>query len=231
MAPDANPSFAVATIKPHNPDSNHQGFNAVGDRYIVRNQTVVSLMLFAYALEKHQVLNAPAWAQTDRFDIEGKTDPTGEPNLHQQQQLLQSLLADRFALKIHHEKREMPVYAIELAKGGSKLTPAANPNAEADQTANNHGGNVTIRFTSATMADFILGMQFFLDRPLVDHTGITGRYDSKLSYTRDDATATDPSGVPGLFTAMQEQLGLKLQAVKAPIDVLVIDSVAVPSPD
>jgi uncharacterized protein (TIGR03435 family) len=231
MAPDAKPSFAVATIKLHNPNSNHQGFDAAGDRFMIRNQTVLSLMLFAYALEKHQVLNAPAWAQTDRFDIEGKTDPPGQPNLHQQQELLQTLLAERFALKIHHETRELPVYAIEIAKGGSKLKPAANPDAEADQTASNHGGNVTISFTSASMADFILGMQFFLDRPLVDQTGIPGRHDFALRYTREDTNATDPGGAPGLFTAIQEQLGLKLHAVKAPIDTITIDSVTVPTPD
>jgi len=139
MAADAHPSFAVATIKPHDPDSNRQGFDAVGDRYTIRNQSIVSLMTFAYSIHKHQIVDAPAWAGTERFDIEGTTDTPGEPNLHQQQEMLQKLLADRFGLRFHRETRELPVYAIEIAKGGPKLKPAANPDAEADQEASGHG--------------------------------------------------------------------------------------------
>lgn len=231
MAADAHPSFAVATIKPHNPNSNHQGINAVGDRFTIRNQTVLSLMMFAYSIDKHQVVNASAWTGADRYDIEGKTDTPGEPNLHQQQEMLQKLLTERFGLRFHHEKRELPVYAIQIAKGGVKLKPAANLDAEADQTASNHGGEMTVTITSATMADFILGMQFFLDRPLVDQTGISGRYDFTLHYAHDDSSVPDPNAAPGLFTAIQEQLGLKLNAVKAPIDVFIIDSVEAPTPN
>jgi uncharacterized protein (TIGR03435 family) len=229
MAADAHPSFAVATIKPHDPNSNHQGFNAVGDRYTVRNQTIVSLMMFAYSIDKHQVVDAPAWAGTDRFDIEGTTDTPGEPNQRQQQEMLQKLLADRFGLKFHHEKRELPVYAILIAKGGPKLKPPANPDAEPDQDASGHGTEVTVTITSGTLADFILGMQFFFDRPLVDQTGLTGRYDFKLRYTYDETHATDSDAPPGKFTAIQEQLGLKLDTVKAPIDVFVLDHVEQPS--
>ncbi len=229
MAADAHPSFAVATIKPHDPNSNRQGYNAVGDRYTVRNQTIVSLMMFAYSIDKHQVVGAPAWAGTDRFDIEGTTDTPGEPSQHQQQEMLQKLLADRFGLKFHHEKRELPVYAIQIAKGGPKLKPPANPDAEPDQDASGHGTEVTVTITSGTMADFILGMQFFFDRPLVDQTGLTGRYDFKLRYTYDETHATDPDAPPGKFAAIQEQLGLKLDAVKASIDVFAIDHVEQPS--
>ena len=229
MAADAHPSFAVATIKPHDPNSSRQGFNATGDRYTIRNQTIVSLMMFAYSIDKHQIVDAPAWASTDRFDIEGATDTPGQPNLHQQQEMLQKLLTERFGLRFHNEKRKLPVYAIQIAKGGPKLKPPANPDAEADQDASSHGTEVTVTITTGTMADFILGMQFFFDRPLVDQTGISGRHDFTLRYTHDEANATDPNAPPGLFTAIQEQLGLKLDAVKAPIDVFVIDHVGAPS--
>ncbi len=231
MAADAHPSFAVAAIKPHDPSSNHQGFNAVGDRYTVRNQTLVSLMMFAYSIDRHQVVDAPAWTGTARFDIEGTTDTPGEPSKLQQQEMLQKLLADRFGLKFHRDKRELSVYAIRIAKGGPKLPPPANPDAQPDQEASGHGTEVTVTITSGSMADFILGMQFFLDRPLVDQTGLIGRYDFKLRYTHDEARATDPDAPPGKFTAIQEQLGLKLDAVKAPIDVFVIDQVGQPSPN
>jgi uncharacterized protein (TIGR03435 family) len=231
MAADAHPSFEVATIKPHDPNSNSQGFDAAGDRYTIHGQTIVSLMMFAYAIDKHQVVDTPDWARSDRFDIEGTTDTPGEPSLHQQQEMLQKLLADRFGLRFHREKRVLPVYLIQLAKGGPKLTPAAHPELEADQNASTHGSSteVTVTITSTSMQDFILGMQFFFERPLVDQTGITGKYDITLRYTNDEANATDPNAPPGLFTAIQEQLGLKLDAVKAPADVYVIDHVERPS--
>ncbi len=229
MAADAHPSFAVATIKLHDPNSDRSGFNAIGDRYTIRNQTIVSLMMFAYSIHKHQVVDAPAWAGADRFDIEGKTDTPGEPNLHQQQEMLQKLLADRFGLKFHRDTRDLPVYAIQIAKGGPRLKPPANPDAEPDQDASSHGTEVTVTITNGTMADFILGMQFFFDRPLLDQTGIAGRHDFTLRYTFDVVHVTDPNAPPSLFTAIKEQLGLRLDAVKAPIGVFAIDHVEPPS--
>ena len=229
MAVDAHPSFAVAAIKPHDPNYHHQGFNASGDRFIVRNETVTSLLMFAYGVDKHQIVDGPNWLGNSPYDIEGTTDTPGEPNLRQQQEMIQRLLSERLGLKFHHEKRELPVYAIQIAKGGPKLPAPANPDAEPDQNASGHGTEITVTITSGSIADCILGMQFFLDRPLVDQTGLTGRYDFKLRYTYDEAHATDPNAPPGLFTAIQEQLGLKLDAVKAPADVLVIDHIEKPS--
>jgi uncharacterized protein (TIGR03435 family) len=132
MAAAAHPSFAVATVKPHDPASNRQGFDADGDRFTVRNQSVASLMTFAYSAHPRQIVDAPDWALHDRFDIEGTTDTPGEPSLRQQQEMLQKLLADRFQLKFHRDQRELSVYSIQIAKGGPKLKPAANPDAEVD---------------------------------------------------------------------------------------------------
>ncbi|HEY4359151.1 MAG TPA: TIGR03435 family protein [Acidobacteriaceae bacterium] len=230
MAADAHPSFAVATIKPHDPNSRRQGFNAQGDRFTIRNQTVTSLMQFAYAIHPHQIVGAPGWVSADRYDIEGTTDTPGEPSLRQQQEMLQKLLADRFKLHFAREKRDLSVYAIQIAKGGAKLTPAANPAAEPDQEANGHGTEVTQIYTSAAMTDFAMGMQFFVrDRPIVDQTGLTGRYDIRLRYSSVESASSDPNAAPGLFTAIEEQLGLKLKPVKAPVDVFVIDRVEQPS--
>ena len=229
MARDAHPSFAVATIKPHDPDSRRQGWNVIGDRFIIENQTVASMMMYAYSIDPHQLADAPDWVTKAAYDVEGITDTPGKPNLHQQQEMIQKLLADRFQLKFHSEKRELPAYAIHIAKGGPKLTPAAHPDRESGQRANGHGTEVTVIMSSATMADFVLDMQFFLDRPLVDQTGITGRYDITFRYTHDETNATDPDAPPGLFTAIQEQLGLKFEPTKAPVDVFVIDHVEQPS--
>ena len=229
MAVDAHPSFAVATIKPHDPDSRSQGFDAVGDRVSIRNQSVASLIMFAYSIHPKQIVDAPPWTDKDRFDILGTNDTPGEPSLHQQQEMLQKLLADRFGLKFHRDKRELSVYAIQIAKGGPKLKAPAHPELEADQEGNGHGTEMTDNYTNPNMGDFILGEQFFLDRPIVDQTGLKGRYDFSIRYTVDEAKATDPNAPPGIFTAVQEQVGLKFEPTKASADVFVIDHVEQPS--
>jgi uncharacterized protein (TIGR03435 family) len=229
MAADAHPSFAVAAIKPHDPASSRQGFSTDGDRFTIRNESVASLMMFAYSINKHQVIDLPAWAETTSYDIEGKTDAPGEPNLRQQQEMVQKLLAERFQLKFHYDKRELPVYAIRVTKGGPKLKPAANPDTEPDQQGNGHGTEQTVIFTSNSIADFVRNEQFFVDRPLLDQTSLGGRYDFALRYTYDEAKTTDPNAPPGLFTAVQEQLGLKFEPTKAPVEVLVIDHIELPS--
>ena len=229
MAVEAHPSFAVATIKPHDPDSKRQGFDNSGDRVMVYNQSVAGMMQFAYSIHARQMAGLPDWALHDRWDVDGKTDTPGEPSLKQQQEMLQKLLADRFRLKFHREQRVMDAYAIHVAKGGPKLKPAANPDAEADEQGNGHGTEQTITYTSVTMKEFAFGSQFMMDRPVVDQTGLTGRYDFSFRYTDDEAHTTDPNAPPGLFTAVQEQLGLKYEPVNAPVEVFVIDSVERPT--
>jgi uncharacterized protein (TIGR03435 family) len=229
MAADAHPSFAVAAIHLHDPNSQRQGFSTEGDRYTVRNETVAALLMFAYAIHPRQIVDAQDWVLHEHYDIEGKADTPGEPNLHQQQEMMQKLLADRFALHFNREKRELSVYAIQVAKGAPKLKPAADPTAEADQEGEGHGTETTQIYTSASMTDFAMGMQFFMDRPVINQTGLTARYDFRVRYTHDEVRATDPNAPPGMFTAIQEQLGLKLQPVKAPVDVFVIDHIERPS--
>jgi uncharacterized protein (TIGR03435 family) len=229
MAPDAHPSFDVAAIKPHDPDSHRQGFSTHGQHVTIQNQSIASLILFAYSIHPAQIVEAPAWALHDRYDIDGKTETPGEPNLRQQQEMIQKLLAYRFQLRFHRDKRELSVYAIQIFKGGPRLTPAANPDAQPDQDANVHGTELIQIYTSATISDLIPGMQFFLDRPIVDQTSLTGRYDIKLRYNSDELGASDPNAAPSIFTATQQQLGLKLESVKAPVDVFVFDHVERPS--
>lgn len=231
MAHDAHPSFAVATVKPHDPNyPRRQGWNFIGDRVKIENHTIGSMLMYAYSVNPHQLADLPEWAGKQAYDIEGTTDTPGQPNRAQQQEMLQKLLADRFALKFHREQRPLNVYAIQIAKGGAKLTPAAHPDAQPNQHGSQQGAGICNKMTSAAMGDFVLDMQFFLeDRPLLDQTGLTGRYDITLCYTPDDAHATDPNAPPGLFTAVQEQLGLKFVPLKAPADVFVIDHVEQPS--
>jgi uncharacterized protein (TIGR03435 family) len=227
----ASSTFAAATIKPHDPASPRQGFDIQGDRITIRNESVAKLLQMAYAIHPRQIANAPDWVFHDTYDFEGTTDTQGELSTGGMRDIIHQLLADRFALKFHREQRELSVYAIQIAKGGPKLPPPANPGAEPDQDASTHGTETTVTVTSGSMADFILGMQFFFDRPLVDQTHLTGHYDFKLNYTFDETRATDPNAPPGLFTAIQQQLGLKLQPTKAPVQVFVIDHIDRPSPN
>jgi uncharacterized protein (TIGR03435 family) len=231
MAKDAHPSLAVATVKPHDPNyPRRQSWGFAGDRVDIQNQTVASIMMYAYSINPHQLVDLPQWANTAAYDIEGVSDTPGQPDLHQQQEMLQKLLADRFGLKFHREQRPLNVYAIQIAKGGPKLTPAAHPDAQPGQRGTQQGAELCNKMTNHGMKDFVLDMQFFVnDRPLVDQTGLTGRYDINLCYAPNELQNADPNAPPGLFTAIQDQLGLRLVPTKASIDILVIDHVEQPS--
>jgi len=142
---------------------------------------------------------APPWLEAARFDIEGQADIEGVPNLHQIQEMLQKLLEDRFDLKFHREKRELSIYAITVSKGGPKLAKSpATRNGLPAQTGSGSGGQQLRKFTNNSMSDFALGMQAFLDRPVVDETGLTGRYNFVLKWTPDESNTSDPNA-PRVF--------------------------------
>jgi len=229
MAAAAQPGFEVATIKLHDPDSRHDGIDTGPDRVMIWNQTVAKMITFAYAVNKRQIVDAPDWMLNESFDIQGKPDAAGEPNWDQVREMLQKLLADRFGLRFHRERRELPVYALQILKGGPKFAATVDPTGMPQEHSEGHGMWSEHTYASSRMADFILIEQFWLDRPVVDQTGLTGKYDFKLRYTYNEIRNTDPDAPPGLFTAVQQQLGLKLQPVKAPVDVLVIDQVQKPT--
>lgn len=230
MAANAHPSFEVATIRPADPNKTNGNFIVGGHRLVIEGQTVNDLISFAYAVHRKQIVDGPAWLETERFDIDGQADQPGVANLHQVQGMLQELLKDRFNLKLHREKRNLPIYAITLAKGGPKLTPsAANAYGLPTQSGHGHGGQQQRKFTNNSMSDFALGMQNYMDRPVVNETGLSGRYDFTLRWTPDNVPTNEPGAPPGIFTAIQEQLGLKLEATKGPADVLVIDHIEKPS--
>jgi uncharacterized protein (TIGR03435 family) len=231
MAKDAHPAFEVASIKPHIGDPNHSGFSFEGDRFIIQNESVFKLINLAFRLHRNQIVGAPKWVREDAFDIYGKPDVEGEPNLLQQEEMIQKLLADRFKLQFHREQRELPVYAIRIDKGSPKLVSAADPEALALEQGNGHGYETTQTYTNNSMKDFARWLQFFLDRPAIDQTNLTGRYDFRLNYSygTTEAVSTDPDAPPGLFTAIREQLGLRLEPTKALVDVFVIDHIEGPS--
>jgi uncharacterized protein (TIGR03435 family) len=228
MAADAHPEFEVATIKPSDPNATRTSFRVEGRHILMSNQPVVNLIALVYGLQGRQISGGPAWIETDRYDIDGVADVEGEPNLKQMQEMYRKLLVERFSLSVHRDTKEMPVYALTVGKAGPKnlAKSQGDPNGEPDQK----GGPRKMTFTNCSMEEFSLMLQFMMDRPVLDKTEVAGRFDFVLSWTpMDAAETTDPNAPPGMFTAIQEQLGLKLDAVKAPAEVLVVDRVERPS--
>ena len=231
MAKDADPDWEVATVKPSDPDGKTQDFRILGRHMLIERQTVEAMVMVGYGLQKDQILNAPEWVKTENFDADGLANMEGEPSVEQYQSLVRKLLAERFGLKGHKEQREMRVFALTVTKGGPKLAPTkGDRNGEGRQRVGGGEGYRTLTFRDVSMPTFALFMIYYVDRPMVDQTGLRGSYDFTLKYTYDEERAAkDGSAPPSLFTAVQEQLGLKLEPVKGMADVLVVDKVERPS--
>ena len=166
------------------------------------------------------------------YNVVGVPDILGAPSVKQQLGMYQKLLADRFKLTFHRDKEDLPVYAITVTKAGPKLASSlGDPNGLPDETGDEDRMGIAMRYANVSMADLAANLQAMVGdgKPVVDHTGLTGRFDFTLKWTREQTQSTDPNAAPGLFTAIQEQLGLKLEPVKAPVDVIVIDRVERPS--
>ena len=242
MPADAAPGVEVATIKPN--DSGIAGLQVLtfrGRSLITVNSSLADLMMFAYSVQMKQIIGAPDWIAKERYDINATPDVEGTPTADQVRILIRNLLADRFGLKFHHDKRELSAFVLTVGKDGPKLKPG-QPN------GNLHGIGIQAAPTGALMfannapipafTSFLQSIVF--DRPVVDQTGLTGKYDIAVTFTPDDSLFNgQPIGVPkpadgvepapGLFDAIQQQLGLKLTAEKAQVDVLAVDHVEKPS--
>jgi uncharacterized protein (TIGR03435 family) len=238
MATDAHPTFDVATIKPSKPDEQRTGLGFRGDTFQTVGTSLTQLMTMAYEIHATQIVGAPAWFDTEKFDITAKPDIKGTPTRQQMEAMVQKLIEDRFNLTFHHDQKELPVYVLSVAKTGSKLADDGDPSG---LPSFGMGALGALNVHHSTMSDFVGMMQgMVLDRPVLDKTGLTGRYDFNLNWTPDDSQfggrganvppPTDGSNVPpNLYTALQEQVGLKLEAAKAHAQVLVIDHVEKPS--
>jgi uncharacterized protein (TIGR03435 family) len=203
------------------------------------NTTLADIMTMSYNVHINQIAGGPSWWENDKYDITARPVAEGVPNVDQLRGMLRGLLADRFKLMVHTEKKEMPAYVLTVA-GKHKMTPnTANPTGLPGLGFKQLG---VLGVVNANMGHFAGLMQgSVLDRPVVDRTGLEGRFDFTLSWTPDDSqfrsfgprppapATTDPNAPPGLFTAIQEQLGLRLERGNAPVDVIVIDRVEKPS--
>jgi uncharacterized protein (TIGR03435 family) len=232
----ADPVFEVASIKRGRPDAQGQGVRVQGINLQVINMPVADLLRFAYDLHPHQIIGGPAWLPQERFDITAKVDGEGQPNQEQLRTMLKKLLAERFQFASHADTRELPVYTLNLAKGGVKLTKN-DPKTQTNGVIFRGPGSVLLN--NSNMDDLCRMLQnAAVDRPVVNQTGLGGRYDFSLVWTPDRVQADIPNpnaltpkadAPPDLFEAVQQQLGLKLDSAKLRIDVLVIDKIERPS--
>jgi uncharacterized protein (TIGR03435 family) len=244
MDPNAKPEFEVASIKPSDPNQTTWGINVNSSgTLLTRGTTLNDLLKFAYDIHPKQVVGAPAWADSEKFDIQAKPDTPGMPGMNQMKAMLQKLLADRFSLASHKDSRELAAYAITVAKSGAKIQKEVN----ATVPLPGFGGRPQFGFNvrNATLAEFASVMQAqFMDLPVVDQTGLGDtRYTFVVKFTPDPgmrpfggapsppAATTDPDAPPDLFSAMEQQLGLRMQKTKATVEVMIIDKVEKPSPN
>jgi uncharacterized protein (TIGR03435 family) len=224
-----NASIEVAVVRPHPSAVMHNNFSFAKNRFELEDQPLLKLIAFAYSLNPRQIVGTDGWVSGDHWDMSGTTNLTEDATLPQEQQLIRQLLVERFGLQFHQEKREMPAYALQVVNDQPKLADAANPAAQPLEWTQGHDGVRTENYRSNSMADFLVVKRLFMDRPLVDQTGLLGRYDFKLTYSYGDAPSADPDAPPTMFTAVKEQLGLKFEPVKTSVNVMVIDHVGQPT--
>jgi bla regulator protein blaR1 len=231
----AAPKFEVASIKPADPSA--RGFRiqtAPGGRYIATGVTVKFLIAQAYGVRDFQISGGPGWIDSLGYEINAKAESGTESKPGEMGMRLQGLLADRFQLKLTRETKELPIYALVIAKGGSKLK-------ENSTEGGMSMGRGKLTGTGMVIGSVVNALSQQLGRTVVDKTGLTGNYDFKLEWTPDlgqqqpgakeiggTETAPPDSG-PTIFTALQEQLGLKLESTKGPVEILVIDRVEKPT--
>jgi len=252
----AHRQFDVAAIKPNNSGANVLGIRVVpGGGLRAVNATLRSLISEAYQVRDFELSGGPSWLGSARYDIEakGQLDPGSQEQTGLQvMKMLQALLADRFQLRVHRQTKEMPIYALLVAKNGPNLQ--ASREACFDPTAGipppptlpgqspsrpcggfNNSSNQMLG-ASVGMARFAANLSRFTGRTVVDRTGLKGTYDVALRWTPDEGQAWLPTGPlptddsqPSIFSAVQEQLGLKLESQRGPVEVLVIDRAEKPS--
>jgi uncharacterized protein (TIGR03435 family) len=234
------PSFEVATIKPTALDAKAgryitmQGTN----RLIAKYYTLKLMIAAAYDLSPKVISGGPGWIDSDHYDIVALTPGDARPSRPEQMAMLRNLLTDRFKLTFHREQKDFSIYELEVAGSGPKLKESTAPaNAPAELISTVFPQRMHLPARNATMGDFTSLLQrALLDRPVIDKTGLSGRFDFDLDWAPDEtqfggevpvASADAPS--PPFFTAIEQQLGLKLEATKGPVQALVIDNAQQPT--
>jgi bla regulator protein blaR1 len=244
-------AFEVASIKPNASVRASTSMTWPKGRLTATNNSVQDLLIFAYSptngprLEPDQIVGGPKWIAADRFDIEAKYE--GEASHEVLQVMVRSLLEDRFRLTLHRDKREMPIYNLVIAKDGLKMKPSTDapapptPSGRGDAFLNvasrrggygsttSSAGITTFKGTAAPFSALVSMLQGPAGRPVIDKTGLQGLFDFDVQFSVNLDVNAPQQSAPSLFSALQEQLGLRLESGKGPGEVLVIDRLEKPS--
>jgi uncharacterized protein (TIGR03435 family) len=220
--------FEVASVKPSDADpKSSSGINTGHGRLDAHNVTVMRCIIGAYGVGPNQVSGGPAWLESDRFEISAKAElPVNDDAALMG--MLQGLLAERFKLVLRRETRMLPAFVLEVARNGPKLERAQDGESWTSTSNNKSGLLIDARNTGMDAFAQILARK--MELPVVNHTGLEGIFNFKLQWTPESAKPVDggPEGAP-IYTAIQEQLGLRLRSQKAPVEILVIDHVERPT--
>lgn len=228
------PAYDVVSVKVDKSGSGHWDLDSRDGRYSANNVSLKNLVSSAYGMKEDLISGIPGWANSARFDLQAKiVDPDlvalKKLSPEQEQSLLKPVLADRFQLRAHTETKILPVFDLVLAKGGPKFKPTS------PDDPSGKGGSISIH--NAALTAHAIPMQFLarslssqMHRMVIDKTGLAGRFDLSFTWTPAYGPgATPEDSESSIFTALQEQLGLKLRSAKGPVETLVIDHVEMPS--
>ena len=234
--------FEVAAIKPTGTQPRGRWIRMQSvDRFEAHNHAVRTLIAAAFDMSPQAISGGPAWVDSDHWDIQAKTPGGIRPNLNEQMTMLRELLRERFRLTFHREQKRMRIYSLMVARGGSKLKESpvsadATPEGPPPLVFALSPTVVRLPARYATMSEFASILQRSpLERPVVDQTGLVGRYDFDLEFAPDERLwggilkRPENSDKPDLFKAIQEQIGLRLEATTGPVDIIVIDGIERPS--
>jgi uncharacterized protein (TIGR03435 family) len=233
LTPGAPPRlrFEVASIHPHRFAGDEPSDRRVfpGGRFVATATTVRTLLRVAFGTDDNRMSGAPGWTDSETFDINATTADHAEiRNPQQFQQLILSLLEDRFQLKFHREQKEGSIYWLELDKP-EKLGPAlrlSTPESKPNLSTNSNGSRATMKASNMSMTDIAAALSRQAGRRVEDHTGIKDNFDFEIQWSPEE---TPNSVDPSLDTVLKEQLGLKLKPAKGSIETVVIDQIAHPS--
>ncbi len=235
QTPEAQaPAYDVGSIKPNNSGSGSSGIHSTNDHYTATNISLRRLLEDAYGVKQDLISGVPKALDDSRFDVTAKiVDPDPKVLSHltreQDQALLRPFLFDRFHLKLHTETRQLPVYELVVEKGGPKFKEAAKAGNDSPGTHVQNNRELTAYDIPMTSLANTLYNQ--VHRTVIDKTGLTGKYDLTLKWSPEDSPDPANETSPPVFTALKDQLGLKLQPAKGPVETLVVDHAEMPSAD
>jgi uncharacterized protein (TIGR03435 family) len=229
------PVYDVVSIKLNKTGSDSVSIHTTNDRYSGTNVSVKGLLQDAYDIKEDLISGVPGPVDSARFDVEAKIvepDPAVVKKLTgpQRRAMVLPFLVERFQLKAHTEVKVLPVYELVVVQGGPKFKPPADDKKHGQHMSiSSNNGSREMNAEGVPMKDLASTLTNQVHRTVIDKTGLVGSYDLAMKWSSEDDVEAEAAAVPGIFTALPEQLGLKLQPAKGPVDTLVVDHVEMPS--